>query len=240
MTTFRAVQSCYQKRTISSKASQYLLSPSSIMNFFSQRRTIEKDTPLGTDFLPGPYDVICSRGKAAYNHSGNSHFRSIIEGRIELYARAGTKLEKSLAVISIVGEIRELSPEGGFVKFNKQKNCYVEVGDQKAREKIGHALRELMNGRANARESTWKVAAKETKAPKKSECDQPLHWKTAQKRKSLLELFATGFDDTQQPKTAVEEAEECVADFLTSMNTNIGNIEEDLHEPSPPTRQILL
>ena len=30
-----------------------------------------KMTPLPKDFTPGPYDVICARGKEAKNHPGN-------------------------------------------------------------------------------------------------------------------------------------------------------------------------
>ena len=48
--------------------------------------------------------------------------------------------------------------KGGFGKFCKSKSSYVEVGDQKAREKVGRALRDLSdNSRQNeSGASTWK------------------------------------------------------------------------------------
>ena len=58
------------------------------------------------------------------------------------YEAAKTKLEKSLIVVSILDAIREGSNNmGGFVKLDPITNCWFEVGDEVAREKIGQLFR---------------------------------------------------------------------------------------------------
>lgn len=91
--------------------------------------------PLASDFKPGPYDVICARGKAAKNHVGNIQYRLNVERTLEQYSAASTKLEKSQIVSGIVDSIRESSRYGGFVK--EEDGRWFEVGDHIAREKVG-------------------------------------------------------------------------------------------------------
>lgn len=95
----------------------------------------EEAADLPEGFQPGPPDVICARGKKAFLHSGNLHFRATIESQMDRYSSTGTKLEKSLIVSHIVDEIRQASPGGGFVK--QEKGRWLEVGDHAAREKVG-------------------------------------------------------------------------------------------------------
>jgi len=92
-------------------------------------------TALPRDFTPGPMDVICARGKQAYNHSGNRRFRISIEMKLEQYKQATSKLEKSLIVSAIVDSVRDASPGGGFVK--EEGGRWYEAGDHIAREKVG-------------------------------------------------------------------------------------------------------
>lgn len=109
-----------------------------------------KDTPLPADFQPGEFDVICSRGKVAMNHVGNRiHFQETINNHVERYLQAKTRNERSLMIIEVVDLVRSRSPSGGFVKFCDKQNCYVEVGDARAREKVGHSLRQAINSNKN-------------------------------------------------------------------------------------------
>lgn len=89
---------------------------------------------------PGPTDVICARGKRALNHEGNRRFRQLVEDRMEDYSQASTKLEKSLLVSQIIDCVRQTQPPGGFLRescdYNKEQ-CWYEVGDAVAREKVG-------------------------------------------------------------------------------------------------------
>ena len=55
--------------------------------------THQNMTPLPFDFTPGPYDVICARGKQAKNHSGNKYYRSLVEASMEKYSQAKNKYE---------------------------------------------------------------------------------------------------------------------------------------------------
>jgi hypothetical protein len=90
---------------------------------------------LARDFRPGPKDVICARGKRALGHEGNIRFRRLIGQNLRIYSESTTKLEKSLIVTSIVDNVRQSSPHGGFIK--KDKGQWYEVGDHIAREKCG-------------------------------------------------------------------------------------------------------
>jgi len=101
-------------------------------------------TPLPPDFQPGPHDVICGRGKLAWNHPGNRRFRLAVEMSIDKYSSADTKLEKSLIVSGIVESVRRASPNAGFVKHDSDGRWYV-VNDQLAREKAGQCLRDLLH-----------------------------------------------------------------------------------------------
>ena len=84
--------------------------------------------------LTGAFDVICARGKTAFQHPGNQRFRALIERRVEDYAAASNKFEKSVIVSQIVDEVRQASPSGGFIR--SEKGLWYEVGDA-AREKVG-------------------------------------------------------------------------------------------------------
>lgn len=101
----------------------------------------DKTRQLPSDFTPGPYDVICARGKEAKNHSGNRFYRSLVKQAMEGYSKATNKYEKTVIVSSIIDKVRERSPDGGFVK---QEPCglWYEVGDHLAREKAGQNLRD--------------------------------------------------------------------------------------------------
>jgi len=104
---------------------------------------MDEMTLLSKDFKPGPFDVICARGKHAKEHTGNHRFRQIIEMSLLKYDKAGTKLEKSLIVSSIVDSVRQASPDGGFVK--EENGRWYEVGDHIAREKVGQCLRDSLH-----------------------------------------------------------------------------------------------
>lgn len=98
-------------------------------------RAGEDTLELGPHFQPGSFDVICARGNKAYQHVGNQRYRYMIESRMEQYASASNKFEKSLIVTQIVDEVRQASPGGGFVRYENGR--WHEIGDHVAREKVG-------------------------------------------------------------------------------------------------------
>lgn len=90
---------------------------------------------------PGPFDVICARGKLALLHPGNLRYKKLVQQILDEYENAHSKLHKSQIVTRIADTIRRDSPAGGFIKQINGK--WHEVGDHVAREKIGQSVREL-------------------------------------------------------------------------------------------------
>ena len=96
-------------------------------------------------FQPGCYDVICARGKKAYQHEGTQRFRGLVKLHQESYGETTCKYEKSKIVSHIVNTIRECSQVGGFVKLID--GVWYEVGDRAAKEKVGQTFRDLLHNK---------------------------------------------------------------------------------------------
>ena len=100
--------------------------------------------PLPPTFSPGPYDVICAKGKKAKEHFGNKRFRSHILNFLEEYSHAQSKFEKTSIVSAVVDSVRKACPRGGcFVKFENGR--WYDIGDSLAREKVGQGFRDLLH-----------------------------------------------------------------------------------------------
>ena len=101
---------------------------------------------LTDDFTPGPFDVICARGKAAQHSEGNTKFRALVAEHAEHYGQCTCKYEKSKIVSHIVNTVRKAAAyhKGGFVK-QIDGHCWYEVGDRAAKEKIGQTFRDLLH-----------------------------------------------------------------------------------------------
>ena len=87
-------------------------------------KNFDDKTPLPPSFEPGPYDVICKRGKSAKDHEGNQRYRTLIQSALDQYSKADSKMKKSVIVSEIVDFVRSKSPNGGFVKQDE------EIGDR--------------------------------------------------------------------------------------------------------------
>ena len=98
----------------------------------------DSETPLGSLFKPGHFDVICARGKDAWNHPGNIHFRSLVQKAVERYERTTSRCHRTAIVTEIITEIRRKG--NGFVKQESNGEWY-EVGNILAREKVGQMIR---------------------------------------------------------------------------------------------------
>jgi hypothetical protein len=66
-----------------------------------------------------------------------------------LYDHASTKLEKTQVIAAVVRKVRADAREynggaGGFVKKDYQTGLWYEIGDDKARDKVGHAIRRVV------------------------------------------------------------------------------------------------
>lgn len=113
-----------------------------------------KSRPLRRDFQPGPYDVICARGKQAFGHSGNKHFRQVVDRMVDKYSTASSKTQRSSIVSDIVENTRSKA-RAGFVKQDNDGG-WVEVGDTLAREKVGQLFRNALSNRYKSSNSSKK------------------------------------------------------------------------------------
>lgn len=115
------------------------------------------------DFKPSSKDVICGRGKGTFAHTGNRRFRVIIAMNLEKYVLATSKSEKTYIVASIVKQIKEASPNGGFLKKDSSTGQWMKMDDHLAKDKVGHALRDAAT---EAKKAVKKVVAAPSPPPK--------------------------------------------------------------------------
>ena len=91
---------------------------------------------------PTENDVLLGRGAGVNRHIGNVNFREIVKHRQEDYVDAETNIKKYLIVMDILQHIKSLNPPGRFVTQDAKTGLWQDVGDEKARKKIGQGLRE--------------------------------------------------------------------------------------------------
>lgn len=95
-----------------------------------------------------PNDVLCGRGGATNNHSGNRNFRKLVADHQQAYLMARKRDKRDIAQ-TIVSIIRNNG--GRFLKRDETSTDekWVDVGDKKACEKTSQALREGLEVRRN-------------------------------------------------------------------------------------------
>lgn len=120
-------------------------------------------TQLPSDFNPGPDDVICGRGKKCYQHVGNERFRKRVLTHLDEYSNAKSKLDKSSVLSKVVEEVRQNSPDGGFVKQDAN-GVWHEVGDFLAREKTSQTFRDALHDRYKSSNISKKKRRQEEQA----------------------------------------------------------------------------
>jgi hypothetical protein len=97
---------------------------------------------LPSNYIPGEYTIICGRGKACFNSSGNRHLKSFVKKKLTSYSESQNKIHKSSIVSEILAEITQLSPDASFVKH--EDGSWWELDDNFAREKIGCLFRDCL------------------------------------------------------------------------------------------------
>ena len=100
---------------------------------------------LPQGYEPGPFDVLCGRGRKCYFHKGNEHFRQVVVSMIPNYNSASSKIEKGYILSVIVQKIRDRAGIGGFIKKDNKNGQWYEVGDFLAREKVSQAFRDTLS-----------------------------------------------------------------------------------------------
>ena len=94
-------------------------------------------------FIKTPHDndVLCGRGGGTNHHPGNKRYRRWVEDRKRDYVNS-SKRGKPLLSLGIVEAVRNQNPPGRFLSRDDKTGLWYDIGDQKAREKTGQALRE--------------------------------------------------------------------------------------------------
>lgn len=121
------------------------------LNVTSMRKaTRSKEVELGCSYQVKPEDVLCgARGNSfmrvssrenesiSNRQQGNVRFHTLVNAYLERYRAAKNRHEKSKIVKDIVDAVRENG--GHFVRFHE--GMWLDIGDAKAQEKTGSALR---------------------------------------------------------------------------------------------------
>ena len=128
---------------------------------------------------PGPYDIVCGRNSGAYNFIGNRRFRVTIEMNLQRYIDSPTREDKTKVIKSIVWMLHD---QVG-ARFLKKETCktvsadgtrrrgaprYIIMSDKQAREKVGHALRDLVIASRKEQEKMKKKTQQEKEQSQKT------------------------------------------------------------------------
>jgi hypothetical protein len=107
-----------------------------------EERCARKKEVLETTATPHNNDVLCGNGQDGIikAHPGNENFRKLVDQGMPLYVMARSTHQKKPIVSNIVNQIRNLNPPGRFLHKDANSNLWRDVGDEKARKKIYHAL----------------------------------------------------------------------------------------------------
>jgi len=93
--------------------------------------------PLKDVKEPTENDVLYGRGPGIYNRPGNKRYRKWVQ------EAQHKRLDKRVVALEIVRKVREQSPPGRFLKLDKKRGMWNDVGDNAAWEKTSRALGEF-------------------------------------------------------------------------------------------------
>ena len=103
---------------------------------------MSKQIRLPQNFQPRDIDILCGRGRGAWNHTGNRRFKTFVNAHAQQYASSKTKMDKGALVASMVDKLRE---EGVlFVRKDTKTQTWYDIGEYQAREKTSHAIRDTV------------------------------------------------------------------------------------------------
>jgi hypothetical protein len=168
-------------------------------------------------------DVFLGRG--ARKHPGNQYFRQlVVKNLTDYHDLTCTHINKTQATSRVVAAMRQLDPPSRFLRENKEKGIWEEVGDAEARRKVAQAFRDYRH----------KPKAKAKDGKNKKVLSRPIqimnndvllgrgahkHAGNVQFRQIVAQYFATFFEYQGKEKTKVA-----------------AKIVEDIHNLSPPGR----
>ena len=89
----------------------------------------------------GPYDVICGRGRVAFNNIGNRRFRILISMNVDRYNDCEDRHRKGLFIRSLVCTFQN---DIGARFFKLKGGQLIELTECQIRQKVGHALKNAL------------------------------------------------------------------------------------------------
>lgn len=100
---------------------------------------------LPADYQPTDDDVLCGRGFKRWK--GNQRYRATVNDKVEEYAAAKCKSEKSWILVGIVASVREKkNPKAGrFLRKCPETDRWYDVGDFLAKEKTSQYFRDALH-----------------------------------------------------------------------------------------------
>jgi hypothetical protein len=193
----------------------YLGSPLLVASVFKKNNNANKNNILFPNFVPSKYTVICGRGKARSNYSGNVHLKLLVNNYLKPYSEAKSKIDKSTIVSAIIATVRHACyPVAAFVK-HEQDGAWWEVDDAFAREKIGCLFRDRLH-------TQYRSSTKAKLARKALENASP----STSKQKTTpctmaLEKLPTCEDSLQEPPDIQHRSEACHSRVTSASNKEI-------------------
>ena len=157
-------------------------------------------TPLPQSFVPSPYDILCGKGRDCLQNVGNQRLRVQIDMNLARYKVAHSRGQKSLIVSEIVEAARSYHPtrKGHFVR--RQAGQWIEIGDDAAREKIGHTIRMSLHPRQRSIKKPSSCSNSSSSADTKNKMMQA---KSKLRRKRL----STSLSDTDSHECDMDECQ---------------------------------
>jgi hypothetical protein len=191
----------------------YLGSPSLVASVSKKNNNANKNNLL-FNFVPSKYTVICGRGKACSNYTGNLHLKLLVNNYLKPYSEAKSKINKSTIVSAIIATVRQACyPVAAFVK-HEQDGAWWEVDDAFAREKIGCLLRDRLH-------TQYRSSTKAKLARKALENVSPSASKQNTTPCMALEKLPTLEDSLQAPPDIQHRSEACHSRVTSASNKEI-------------------
>ena len=125
----------------SSNPSSSTPSTTGLMDSDSTYTSSNRDASLFTPLTIREYDILFGRGKTHRRHPGNMRLQLISDLYRDTYINSDRE-EKTAITKNMVQILKSGSKAGRFLKLDPVLGQWVEVSDEVARAKVGHAIRD--------------------------------------------------------------------------------------------------
>eukprot|EP00529_Nitzschia_sp_RCC80_P019187 CAMPEP_0113448820 /NCGR_PEP_ID=MMETSP0014_2-20120614/4970_1 /TAXON_ID=2857 /ORGANISM="Nitzschia sp." /LENGTH=512 /DNA_ID=CAMNT_0000340057 /DNA_START=511 /DNA_END=2049 /DNA_ORIENTATION=+ /assembly_acc=CAM_ASM_000159 len=131
--------------------------------------TKDDEISLPECFEPTKHDVIVGWARQNYHHEGNQVLREIVRQNVQRYINAQSKHDKGAVIVEILERVQRDSPSGyGLVRQHPDTKRWHYIGTDKAKDKIGHALRKAARDYEKANQPASSTKSKSKSASKSS------------------------------------------------------------------------